>query len=266
MRAAFDELVELIAGTPVMTPEQGWRLWQHFERTRPRDVLDIGTLNGTSAAYMAGALRFFGGGHVVTVDNAQLDQALGTKGICERLLERCGLSDMVTMVRTEHSDYAWWLVDRVRANSRPGQGCTPLYDFVYLDGNKLFDVNAAAVILIEQLLRPGGWLLMDDLAWTYSRRPGLAPSAVLKNGISLELSTEQVETPMLRAVFDLVVATHPAFGNLSIDGDTQWGWAEKTGSSTTTMRIDVRSTASSRELLRELARRGLRWPRRTSPG
>ncbi len=221
MREAFDRVAAAIDGTPVMTREQGGRIWEHAARHRPVDVLDIGTAHGASAAYLAGALAFLGRGRVVTVDSAQFDDRSPAAGMARQLFERVGVADRVEMVRIPHSDYAWWLLDAVRRRDRPR------FDFVYLDGAKTFALNAASVVLIEQLLHPGGWLLMDDLRWTYGDHPHFAPSTVHPDGSRYELSAEQLAAPQLRAVFDHVVRAHPGFGQTYVDMDGWWGWARK---------------------------------------
>ena len=66
-------------------------------------------------------------------------------------------------------------------------------------------------MLVEKLLRPGGWLLMDDLDWTYADDPGReATDGVVHRELS---ETERTE-PHLRAVFELIVAQHPSFTEL----------------------------------------------------
>ena len=72
----------------------------------------------------------------------------------------------------EFSSYTWWLKEQVRARSDADGNCEPRFDFVYLDGAKNWTVDGLAVVLAEKLLRPGGWLLMDDLDWTYAQDPG----------------------------------------------------------------------------------------------
>ena len=72
----------------------------------------------------------------------------------------------------EFSSYTWWLKEQVQARSDRAGNVEPLYDFVYLDGAKNWTIDGLAVVLIEKLLRPGGWLLMDDLPWTYAQDPG----------------------------------------------------------------------------------------------
>ena len=46
---------------------------------------------------------------------------------------------------------------------------------MFLDGSHNFDIDGLAVVLAEKLLRPGGWLLLDDLDWTYEQNPWVAP-------------------------------------------------------------------------------------------
>ena len=72
----------------------------------------------------------------------------------------------------EFSSYTWWLKEQVQARSDRAGNVEPLYDFVYLDGAKNWTIDGLAVVLVEKLLRPGGWLLMDDLDWTYAQDPG----------------------------------------------------------------------------------------------
>ena len=53
------------AEVPFMNPSQGRRIYDHIRETGARDVLDVGTAHGASAAYMAAAID---GGRVTTVD------------------------------------------------------------------------------------------------------------------------------------------------------------------------------------------------------
>ena len=223
-RSAFDELVRRIDNAPWMTSRQGAQVWEHFRRTTPDVVLDIGTCYGTSAAYMAGALRAFGGTRVVTVDSAQFDDRSDAAQWCRALWDRCGVTDLIEMVRIPYSNYAWWLMEQVRGATTAGR-CEPQFDFVYLDGAKLITLDGASVALIEPLLRPGGWLLLDDLDWTFAEHDGQVP--VVRYGEDLEytLSSAEMETPHLRSVFDCIVRLHPGFVEFTDDG--VWGWARK---------------------------------------
>ena len=67
-------------------------------------------------------------------------------------------------------------------------------------------MDGLAVVLVEKLLRPGGWLLMDDLDWTYAQDPGREATDGI---VHRELIEPERTEPHLRAVFELIVAQHP---------------------------------------------------------
>ncbi len=205
-----------VAGIPFMSPAQGRVVFDHVRATAPREALELGTAHGVGAAYIAAALP--PGGRLTTVDfaGARYDPAP------EQVLARAGVADRVDVVR-EFSSYTWWLKEQVQARSDAHGNVEPRFDFVYLDGAKNLTIDGLAVVLVEKLLRPGGWLLMDDLDWTYADDPGReATDGVVHRSLSEPERTE----PHLRAVFDLIVAQHPSFTDLRVQ-DEWWGWARK---------------------------------------
>jgi predicted O-methyltransferase YrrM len=210
---SFDEVARAVAGVPFMSPAQGRLVHDHIVRTGAADVLELGTAHGVGAAYMAAA-----GARVTTVDHA----GAAYDPPPEAVLARAGVADRVTIVR-EFSSYTWWLKERVAARSDAHGNVAPCFDFVYLDGAKNWTIDGLAVVLVEKLLRPGGWLLMDDLQWTYAQDP----SREATDGVvHRELSERERTEPHLRAVFDLIVAQHPSFTELRRQ-DEWWGWARK---------------------------------------
>jgi len=210
---SFEQVAAAVAGVPFMSPEQGRVIHDHVAGTHAREVLELGTAHGVGAAYLAS-----GGAHVTTVDfaGAAYDPSP------EQTLARAGVADRVTIVR-EYSSYTWWLKEQVAARSDAHGNVEPAYDFIYLDGAKNWTIDGLAVVLIEKLLRPGGWLLMDDLPWTYADDPGREATDGI---VHRELSEPERTEPHLRAVFDLIVAQHPSFTELKIQ-DEWWGWARK---------------------------------------
>jgi predicted O-methyltransferase YrrM len=182
-------------------------------RTGARDVLELGTAHGVGAAYLAAA-----GARVTTVDFA----GSAYHPSPEDVLARAGVADRVTIVR-EFSSYTWWLKERVAERSDAAGNVAPLYDFVYLDGAKNWTIDGLAVVLVEKLLRPGGWLLLDDLDWTYAQDPRREATDGI---VHRELSEPERTQPHLRAVFELIVAQHPSFTELKVQ-DEWWGWARK---------------------------------------
>ncbi|HET6550467.1 MAG TPA: class I SAM-dependent methyltransferase [Solirubrobacter sp.] len=207
----FDDVARAVTGIPFMSPAQGRLVYDHLVGTGARDVLELGTAHGVSAAYMAAS-----GARVTTVDHA----GAAYDPAPEDVLRRAGVADRVTVAR-EFSTYTWWLKERIAERSDAHGNVEPCFDFVYLDGAKNWTIDGLAVVLAEKLLRPGGWLLMDDLQWTYDRGREVTDGIVHR-----ELSEPERREPHLRAVFDLIVAQHPSFTELRRQ-DEWWGWARK---------------------------------------
>ena len=214
----FDTVAAAIAGVPFMSPAQGRIVYDHVVATRPAAALELGTAHGVGAAYLAAALADNGHGHLTTVDFAGAAYDPPPAAV----LARAGVADRVTVVR-EFSSYTWWLKEQVAAASDAHGNVEPRFDFVYLDGAKNWTIDGLAVVLVEKLLRPGGWLLMDDLDWTYADDPGRDATDGVANR---DLSEPERTEPHLRAVFDLIVAQHPSFTELRVQ-DEWWGWARK---------------------------------------
>jgi hypothetical protein len=81
-------------------------------------------------------------------------------------------------------------------------------------------VDGFAFFLADRLLKPGGWMLFDDLDWTY------ATGATLGNTEQVRLMPrEERETAQVGKVFDLLVRRHPSCGEFKVD--ESWGWAQK---------------------------------------
>ena len=212
----FAGVAAALAGIPFMSPEQGRVVYDHVRATRPQSVLELGTAPGVGAAYIAAGLE--GDARLTTVDfaGAAYDPAP------EDVLARAGVADRVEIVR-RFSSYTWWLKEQVQARSDAHGNVEPRFDFVYLDGAKNWTIDGLAVVLVEKLLRPGGWLLMDDLDWTYADDPGRETTDGV---VHRELSETERTEPHLRAVFELIVAQHPSFTELKVQ-DEWWGWARK---------------------------------------
>jgi predicted O-methyltransferase YrrM len=214
----FDDVARAVAGVPFMSPEQGRLVYDHVRATRPAEVLELGTAHGVGAAYLAAGLEDNGAGRLTTVDFA----GAAYDPPPEAVLARAGVAARVQVVR-EFSSYTWWLKEQVQARSDRAGNVEPLYDFVYLDGAKNWTIDGLAVVLVEKLLRPGGWLLMDDLDWTYAQDPGREATDGI---VHRELSAPERSEPHLRAVFELIVAQHPSFTDVRVQ-DEWWGWARK---------------------------------------
>lgn len=206
----FDDVETAVHAPGFMTPWQGRQVYDHIRSEGARNVLEIGTAFGLSACYMGAAVDANGGGTVLTVDRYQFAEPTP-----EEVVAKTGLGDTVEIARTEHSSYCWWLKERIETRSDEHGNCEPEFDFCYLDGSHEWHMDGLAVVLIERLLRPGGWLLMDDLHWRWADTSNEPPP---------NLSQTELRSPPLRAVWDVVLRQHPGFDTFRLQDDG-WGWA-----------------------------------------
>lgn len=242
----FAQLAAALAGVPYMTTDQGRLIFEHLRNSTSREVLEIGTAHGVSAAYMAAAVAP-NDGHVTTVDHVNLAHSNPTP---EAVVARVGQQSRVTFVRVPDSSYTWWLKDRVAERSDADGNCEPAYDFCYLDGAHNWTIDGLAVVLIEKLLRPGGWLLLDDLHWTYALGDGGEEEQ--------RLSPDERKTPHMAAVFELLVRQHPNFSEFH-EQDGKWGWAHKNPGGQRRYSVALTSSLGS-----QIAAGGLRLARKAA--
>ncbi len=137
---------------------------------------------------------------------------------------RAGLADRVELVYEETS-YTWYLQRLLRQQLHDGQ-IEPVFDFVFLDGAHTWDVDGFAFLLVDRLLKPGGWILLDDLDWRLDveRYPDV-PDAERK-------------LAQVREIWDLLLMPDSSYDEMSTDG--LWGWARKSLTPTPSVRTVVR--------------------------
>jgi hypothetical protein len=212
----FERIRQAVEGVPVMTPAQGRVIYDHVMQAQPTHVLELGTASGVSAAYMAAALDELGRGSVTTLDKQQyLPTPLPEKQAFAKVPELLGY---VTFERPPDSSYVWWLLRKIEQRSDSAGNCEALYDFCYLDGAHDFTVDGLAAYLVEKLLRPDAWLLLDDLNWCYAA--DVVPPDPDR------FSDDEIHAPMVRLIFDVLLKQHPSFTEFRIQ-DGSWGWAKK---------------------------------------
>jgi predicted O-methyltransferase YrrM len=195
---------------PYMTFAQAERLHGFLLENRLRDCLELGFFHGVSSAYIAEILKEHGSGHLVTID---LESAREREPNIEQILDSLGLQDLVTIHYEPHS-YTWRLMKLIEAHP------APIFDFCYIDGGHTWDPTGFGFFLVEKLLRPNGWILLDDLNWT------IGNSSTFRSGTSRRRYTpEELVTPQVRKVWELLVKRHPAFTAFREEGE--WGFAQK---------------------------------------
>jgi predicted O-methyltransferase YrrM len=227
----FERVAAAVRGIPYMGPENGRRLYDHIRETGATNVLELGTAHGVSASYMAAAIAANGGGSLITVDTNRATPEPSAQSV----VAKAGLDAIVDTVRAPDSSYTWWLKDRIAARSTADGNCEPEFDFCYLDGAHNWTIDGFAALLVEKLLRPQGWLLLDDLNWSYASYGGAYE--IGQSPEQLFLSPAEVAEPHMKLVYDLIVRQHPAFTEFRVE-NANWGWARKAPGEPRTYRVE----------------------------
>jgi len=223
-----NKVVKAVVGDlPHMTLRQADKINSFIERHQFTSILELGFRHGVSTCYMAASLARTGGGSITTVDFKSAQTAYPN---IEQLLEKIGERERVH-VYYEPTSYTWRLMKMLEESP------SPRFDSCYLDGAHNWFVDALAFFLVDRLLEPGGWILFDDLNWTYATSPSLKNTEFVKN-----MPDEEKETAQVKKIFDLLVRTHPDYGNFRVDGS--WAYAQKIKGSNETFCAQIESPDS----------------------
>lgn len=235
-----EDVKKVVKDVPYMSVEQARKMTDFMKAHRLKDVLELGFYQGVSSCYIAGAAKEMGG-RLVTVD---LPSARDRSPNITELLEACGLSDTVD-VYFEPQGFNWRLMKMLE----DGKG--PRFDMVYLDGGHTWDVTGFAFLLIDRLLRQGGWVIFDDIDWSY------ATSTKFKDDpeIARRFPEDYRVTPQVRKVFELLVQQHPDYADFRIE--KHWAYAHKVGP---WVRRAQEARTATRDLIRRILPRAARSP------
>lgn len=130
---------------------QGRFLKMLAEAVSPRNILEIGTFTGYSAVCLAMALP--GDGHLDTLEiNDELEDLI-TEGF-----RRAGVEDRVSLVIGDAKESLVRLRKEILED-----GNRPMYDLVYIDANKR--EYPEYYRLVFDIVRPGGYILADNVLW-----------------------------------------------------------------------------------------------------
>lgn len=212
----FDQIDKHLKGLPFIPSDRARTLYRFIVENECQDILELGFAHGKSTCYLAAAVHKLGSGSVMTMDK---EAARERSPNLETLLGQTGLGDWVQPVYAARS-FTWELMKVIEAATVNGR-CQPRFDFCFLDAGHTWDITGFAFFLVEKLLRPGGWLLFDDLQWTMASSP---TEAVRKRAV--QVGEEEATTAQVGKVFSLLVETHPGFDRFRIDRGN-WGWARK---------------------------------------
>ncbi|MGL6339499.1 MAG: class I SAM-dependent methyltransferase [Waterburya sp.] len=196
---------QIVENLPYMSLKKAQVMQDFIRQHNISSILELGFYHGVSTCYMAAALEEVGGGSIVSID---LESAQKRQPNIEELLEKCGYLDTVEFYY-EPVSYNWRMMKMIEEQERT-------FDLCYVDGGHDWYNTGLAFFLVDKLLQPGGWMIFDDLDWTMEH---------LDAKWALRKPEEERITPQVRKVWELLVKTHPQYGNFYEQGS--WGFAQK---------------------------------------
>ena len=149
-------------------------------------------------------------GRVTSID---LPESATLKPAAEDLLARLNLSEYVTLIR-DPLGANWKLMEWLEADERPE------FDFIYIDGPHTWNEAGFQFFLTDRLLRPGGWLLFDDIRYYTVEKSADRDAAWTRR-----MSRRERETCQVGKVWDLLVTRHAGYDSFQEMGN--WGLCRK---------------------------------------
>jgi predicted O-methyltransferase YrrM len=209
-----EEIKKLVGDLPWMSLEQGRVMTDFIHRHDIKNILELGFFHGVSTCYMAAAISAVQNGGIVTIDR---ETARSMAPNIEQLLDRVALRDKVRIFY-EPRTYLWRLMKMLEEDP------APRFDLCFIDGCHFWETDGFAFLLADRLLRPGGWIIFDDLDWKISACP------INKNAAwAMKMTEEERHTAQIRKVYELLVKTHPAYDQFRVE--LGWAYAHKISNS-----------------------------------
>jgi predicted O-methyltransferase YrrM len=175
-------------------------------------LLELGFFQGKSTAFMAAILEELGRGHVTTMD---LEAAKKRNPGIARVLAELRLTHRVTPIYS-HRSFTWELRRLLAQSPRPE------FDFCYIDGAHTWDGTGFSFLLVDLLLKPGGWVIFDDLDWSIA-----TSRAAMKNMQRYAAySEEEKQAKQVREVWRILVPAR-GYERMYEEERFRWGIAQK---------------------------------------
>lgn len=207
----IEKTYELIGDVPFMKLYEAKIMDNLIKTFNLRNLLELGFYHGVSSCYMASTLKEIGEGHLTTIDLYYAKDQYSPN--IEQLLEKCDLREYVTIYY--ENSYNWRLMKFIQENP------DPIFDFCFIDGAHDWYTDALAFSLVDKLLKPSGWIIFDDLNWTFAECNEMKNFDYVKN-----MPVEEKTIPHIKLIFELLVKRNPNYCNF-VEIKNGWGIAQK---------------------------------------
>lgn len=179
------------------------------------DCIELGTGFGATSCMIVDALEQLGNGKLVTLDK-YYHQPVNV----DVLLQYVGYGNTNKIeVIADELGYNWYLPELILKQTQDDY-CTPLFDFCLLDGAHEWEVDALAFFLVAKLIKPGGWIAIDDINYYFRMMPDWEK-------FHAHRTRRELDTLQMEMVYEIAVKQHPDFEEFHLTHDGRVGWARK---------------------------------------
>jgi predicted O-methyltransferase YrrM len=204
-----EEVFARIGNVPYMRLPQGRMFHDFILGNGLCTGLELGFLHGVSTVYLAAALDEAQGGFLTTIDTVAARDRVPN---VEHLL---GLTDLARLVKIYYEPTSFnWRLMRLLEEDRYES-----FDFCYINVAHSWYEAGLAFSLAERLVKPGGWVVFNDLAYTFRESSNKNEPRVRR------MPQDEQSIPQVERVFTLLAEANPYFGFYRRLG--RFGFAQK---------------------------------------
>lgn len=170
---------------------------EFFAASGCKTYAEFGVYEGETAFAIATALD--GAGELHLFDFEDRVEAVAAR------LRQAGYHNVVAHPNSRRllDSYNWSLM-QLLAEHR-----APVFDYVFVDGAHTWAHDALAFLLVDRLLRPGGYVDFDDYTWTLRNSPSMSPAVFPE--VERLYTDDQIDTAQVALVVDLLVKLDPTY-------------------------------------------------------
>ena len=218
MRQALENVNELVNGTCCMDINTAKTLQKIIPFGNDvKRILELGVHKGVSSAYFS-ALIFEGSANS-NLQNSYLE-GMDIRDVSDanRLLSTLNLGIPFNFKKLPYS-YSFEIHKSLFDSE--GQIFGKKFDLIYLDGSHQFEIDLTALFMGLNFLRKGGYLVLDDLKWNFSK------SSIKRTKYVKKMSEYEKNKPQMSLIWDLIEKDFFPLTNIFTISDGAIGIAQK---------------------------------------
>lgn len=169
------------------------RITSLLEQRPDADVAEIGVGVGATTQAIAKVMNGRGRLHIFDFQNS-VDELKSD-------LNALGFLNVVAHGNTRRywDSYHWSLAKLLDEHRKP------IFDYAYLDGSHMLVHDLPAFIILDKLVKPGGFIEFDDYGWKFEN------STWMKAIRHQYITDEQAAIPNVKMLVDLFVVNNPNY-------------------------------------------------------